>query len=301
MCCLTMPSGEGFESGRGSALLVKSGSIQLVPNNTQPANALSSALIDRFKATFDENPDWAWRFVPSIPFVGRHYRQGSGLLIYASAENFNWLNGNTRPDWLTNDDAWNRYRVQYEMRGRSSADFFPWVGIQPVTDGGLLAAALFVTEQLGQELPTEPRSLLEHISVSNWCKFTIYVPGENKDYIGNIKRSIPSLPYVVGELAVLQPAVVLLPGKAWKRDLFRAAMRGASPSTRFIPVPQFNGTVVSTLLGRFDSPAQELHRRYAGKPLGKWMGRLRRVNGEHAWRYIALLDEALSERLVLAT
>ena len=116
------------------------------------------------------------------------------------------------------------------QQGRSSTDFFPWVGIQPVTDGGLLAAALFVTEQLGQELPTEPRSLLEHISVSNWCKFTIYVPGENKDYIGNIKRSIPSLPYVVGELAVLQPVVVLLPGKAWERPHFRAAMRGRVPA-----------------------------------------------------------------------
>ncbi len=280
---------------------IRSGSIQLVSNDTQPISVLSSALIDRFKATFDGKPDWARPFFPSVPFVGQHYRHGSGILIYASAENFRRKIIESPPDWLTNDDAWNRYRVQYETLGRASTDFFPWVGIQPVTDGGLLAAALFVAEQLGQELPTEPRSLLEHISVSNWCKFTIHVPGENKDYIGNIKRSIPSLPYVVGELAVLQPAVVLLPGKAWKRDLFRAAMRGASPSTRFIPVPQFNGTVVSTLLGRFDSPAQELHRRYAGKPLGKWMGRLRRVNGEHAWRYIALLDEALSKRLVLAT
>lgn len=280
---------------------IRSGSIRLVSNTAQPANTLSSTLIGRFRATFDGKPDWAWPFVPSIPFVGRHYRQGSGILIYASAENFTWLDRKTPPEWLADDDAWNRYRVQYEMLGRSSADFFPWVGIQPVTDGGLLVAALFVAEQLGHELPTEPRSLLEHISLSNWCKFTIKIPGKNKDYVGNLKRSIPSLPYVLGELNELQPALVLVPVKAWNRDLFRAVMRGASPSTRFIPVHQFNGRVVSVRLHRFDSRAQELHRRYAGKPLGEWMGRLRRVNGEHAWRYIALLHEALSERTVLAT
>lgn len=279
------------------------GSIQLFPKNTQPVNALSSALIDRFKKTIEGKPDWAWPFVPSIPFVGRHFRKGNGLLIYASAENFSSLNRNPTPDWLTNDDAWNRYRVQYEMFGRTSEDFFPCVGIQPATDGGLLVAAMFVAEQLGHELPTEPRSLLEHISISNWCKFTIQIPrknqdhiskSNNKDYIGNIKKSIPSIPFVIGELTVLKPAIVLLPGKAWKHAFFRAAMHGASPSTRFIPVHQFNGMVVNTGLRRFDSRAQELHRFYAGKPLGKWMDRLRRISKKHAWRYIALLEEALS-------
>ena len=50
-------------------------------------NTLASDLIQRFKDTFTDVPEWAWPFKPSIPFIGNNYKPENGLLIYASAEN----------------------------------------------------------------------------------------------------------------------------------------------------------------------------------------------------------------------
>ena len=75
----------------------------------------------------------AWPFKPSISLVGKNYEPEKGLLIYASAENLCWLNNTTVPERFKNENAWNRYRVEYEQSGRASTDFFPVVGIQPVT------------------------------------------------------------------------------------------------------------------------------------------------------------------------
>jgi len=42
--------------------------------------------------------------------------------------------------------AWDRYRAAYEECGRDSDDFFPEVGMAPVENGALLAAALYVSK-----------------------------------------------------------------------------------------------------------------------------------------------------------
>jgi hypothetical protein len=41
---------------------------------------------------------WAWPFKPPVPLVGRNYKPGKGLLIYASAENLSWLSKTTAPE-----------------------------------------------------------------------------------------------------------------------------------------------------------------------------------------------------------
>ncbi len=92
-------------------------------------------------------------------------RPGRGLLAYASAENLSWLNRQSPPARFTGADAWNRYRVRYEAIGRKSDEFFPDVGIQPVTNGGLFAAGLFVSERLGLPTCARPRTFLEMIEV----------------------------------------------------------------------------------------------------------------------------------------
>lgn len=111
---------------------------------------LADALVRRFSNTFTQPPSWAWPFVPPIPFVGRNFQPGRGLLVYASAENLSWLYDQGVPSYFRGSDTWNRYRVQYESNGRRSQEFFPRVGVKPVTDGGLLVAALFVADRLTQ-------------------------------------------------------------------------------------------------------------------------------------------------------
>ena len=254
---------------------------------------LAHDLIQRFQDTCTGIPKWAWPFKPSIPLVGKNYRPGRSLLIYASAENLTWANKKEIPERFTNEDSWNRYRVQYEEAGRCSTNFFPSLGIQPASDGGLFAAGWFVADKLGLEVQPTPRAFLETIALTNWCKFSIRSEN-NRDYIGNIKLLTDSLPFVVGELAVLQPVVALVPKAIWKHPLLSAAMRGASPKTKFIPIMQFNATVVHCKLESFSTHTDQLQNQFTDTPLDKWMNHLRSMNHEYAWRYIAMLASMIS-------
>lgn len=146
---------------------------------------MQKALIQRFKDTYTGPPAWAWQFNPPIPLIGKDYKPGEGLLIYASTENLAYLNKEGTPPRFGNEDAWNRYRVVYEQEGRDSKNFFPNIGIQPVTDGGLFAAGLFVAGQCGLPQHSEPRSFLETIAVTNWCKFIIKNK-TNRDYVKDL-------------------------------------------------------------------------------------------------------------------
>ena len=131
---------------------------------------------------------------PPIPLVDKRYKPGKGLLIYASAENLSWLHNEPVPGRFSGNKAWNRYRICYEKRGRNSDDFFPDVGIQPMTDGGLFAAGLFVAQKTGLQQRVKPRTFLETIAASNLCKFSIRAKG-NRDYIYDVKKLANSLPY----------------------------------------------------------------------------------------------------------
>ncbi len=256
-------------------------------------STLTNELIQRFKDTLNGTPpEWAWPFKPSIPLVGENYKPGKGLLIYASAENLSWHNNkkdNPLHQFFTGDNVWNRYRVQYEMSGRHSKDFFPYVGIQPANDGGLLAAGLFTAIKYGLQQETEPRPFLEMIAVTNWCKFSIKSAG-NKDYLRDTKKLTESLSYVVGELALLHPAVVLIPKAVWINPILKAAMIGASPRSLFLPVPQFNARVLNCHLNEYENSVTGLKKQLREPPFAIWMENLCRPIKKHAWRYIAMLD-----------
>jgi hypothetical protein len=260
----------------------------------QTVQPLAAELIDRFKRLFKDPPEWAWPFKPSIPFVGKQYRPGRSLLIYASAENFTWMKNKPTPDRFTTNAAWNRYRVCYEESGRNNPGLFPDVGIQPATDGGLFAAGLFVAQHYRLPRASTPRAFLERIAISNWCKFTIK-SDNNQDYIGDTDKLIASLPYVVSELATLRPRVVLLPKALWDRPVLQAAMRGASPWTVFLPARQFNATVVNTHLRDHNAGAKRLSTRLQGGILANWMAQLQHVNKPNAWRYFAELAGLMAE------
>lgn len=252
------------------------------------ARDLRDRIITAFELLHHKDLEWAWPFRPSIPFVGERYEPGKGLLIYASAENFGWIRNITPPDRYTSPKrAWDRYRAAYEEKAERPEDFFPYAGIQPVNDGGLLTAGLYISQRFGLATHREPRPFLETLAVSNWCKFT---RRNNRDYISNLRRLVDSLPFVVAELAILRPAIVLLPNKAWEKPVLSAAMRGASPGSTFIPAFQFNTTVVNCRLDRFSSAAAILQRKSSGAPLSDWMNRLRGFNKDRSWRYIAYLE-----------
>jgi hypothetical protein len=255
---------------------------------------LNGQLLARFRTLQDKPPAWSWPFPPSCPIVGAKYKPDQGLLVYASAENFTWMTRAAAPARFTDDRAWNRYRACYEEHC-SDKTFFPNVGIQPVTDGGLFAAAMFVSMRLGLAVAGQPRDFLECVAFSNWGKFTVKSrdSARNEDYAGAEDKLGESLSFVVTELVVLQPKVVLVPKSIWRQRLLQAAMRGAAPFTRFLPVPQFNATVVNCTLGQYSTSAKRLRKKFEAEPLGEWMRNLYGFREENAWRYVALLDELL--------
>jgi hypothetical protein len=248
-------------------------------------------LLSEFQALDTGLPEWAWPYAPSIPFIGTEYAVSSGLLVYASAENLAWMYRKPIPERFTSPRAWDRYRAVYEDEGRNSGDFFPIVGMAPVEKGGLLAAALFIAAKLGLPTAETPRAFLETLAVSNWCKF-VTQSKTNQDYVGDPEKLAESLPFVVAELAALQPAVVLVPHSLWKQPALAAAMRQASPRTRYIDVPQFNVTVVNCQPAMADCHERglALRERLQATPLGEWMQELIGFNEANAWRYIAWLD-----------
>ena len=159
-----------------------------------------------------------------------------------------------------------------------------------MSDGGLFATGLFIARKYNLQQRVRPRPFLETLAVTNWCKFSIK-SASNRDYIADVKKLTASLPFVIGELTLLQPAVVLIPKQVWARSILQAAMRGASPQSRFLPVPQFNANVVNCHLKEYDRAASRLRNKLKGTPLALWMNRLSRINKNNAWRYIAMLDE----------
>jgi len=258
-----------------------------------PTNAQRKELINRYKALFTEAPKWAWPFPPSIPFVGHKYKPGSGILIYASAENLVGID--KEPSYrarFTGKAVWDRYRAWYDLFGQSVGTFFPDIGIAPVTNGGLMAAGLFLAMKLKLPRAATPRGLLEKLAISNWCKFTIQSE-RNIDYIGNKSKTLASLGYVVAELTALRPAIVILPSRVWHQPVMREAMRGASAFTRFLPVPQFTPRVVNHTLKPCEALARSLNRSHKGNTLGQWMMNLQGVNKPHAWRYLAAVAKGL--------
>ena len=262
--------------------------------------ALRSALLTDFRTLHSAPPDWAWAYPPPIPFVGREYELGKSLLIYASAENFAWVFKKPVPSRYTTERAWDRYRAAYEDEGRDSDAFFPIVGMAPIEKGGLLTAARFVAEKLGLPVRDEPRAFLETVAVTNWCKYVIKAE-KNEDYVGDIEKLTESLPFVVTELAVLRPAVVLLPHRIWRARSLAAAMRGAAPRTQFLPAPQCNPRVAKDHLGHCEADAKSLRNSLQDTVLGDWVAHIQDFEGTGAWRYLGCLTELLGTETLNST
>ena len=86
--------------------------------------------------------------------------------------------------------------------------------------------------------------------------------------------------------------MALVPRNLWKRPAFAAAMRGASPRTRYIGVPQFNTAVVNCQaeMTNCHEYGMALRERLQATPLGEWMRHLVGFKEANAWHYSAWLE-----------
>jgi hypothetical protein len=251
-------------------------------------------LIAQFESVFRKAPAWAVQFNPSIPFIGKKYQHG-GLMIYASAENLAWLSDASIPDRFKTIKSWNRYRIHYDTEGRGSPHFFPDVGIAPVNNGGLLTAGLWISNRNNLPVAALPRDFLENLCITNFAKFSI-AGKTNVDYIGNAKKLDASLSFVELELAELRPSVVILPHRCWCHNSLQTRLLKISSTTQFVPMPQFNATVVNTGLKFYEARGAQMCQD-ADKMVLEWMRHLRNISIKNAWRYLAKLQEHFDAQL----
>lgn len=218
-------------------------------------NAITEKLLDRYDSLFKTNlksgqPDWAVmknnepeRLVhPTIPFVGKNYcEQKLRIMLYASAENLNNYSGH-----LDNDDmAIDRHRRYYEESAVKNY-FFPMVHIAPMEDGCLMNVLKYVSERMGLSLPDNPREFLECIAFGNFCKFSIRSQDHNIDYAKDKPKLNYSIPYVLSDLELLKPDVVIMPATIYKT--VKQEISKAISNTLILPIYQINaGTINRTI------------------------------------------------------
>jgi hypothetical protein len=253
------------------------------------------SLIGRYQTLVEAPPEWAYRLSPSIPFVGEEYFNSSRkLAVYASAENLShYERGKTPiPDYHHDERVWNRHRA---ARDSSDNRFFPFVHIAPVEKGGLLVAALFVTQLLGEEPDTaSPSELLESLVVANVGKFSIRTGGKaNRDYASNMTYLQDSLPLFETDLECLMPDILVIPKTIFRHSQVQRIVRRAAPNVMVIPVPQFIPQVLNMHLQPREGRAVCLRQELRGSKIEAWIGSLKGVKREYVYRYLAELERII--------
>lgn len=257
----------------------------------------SSQLLADYRSIGIEPPVWAYPLPPSIPFVGHEYGRWGGIMVYASAENLSHYERGAKaePDFLKDERRFNRHRAALACDPGNSS--FRRVHMAPFDNGSLLVATLYlIWLRFGDEV-ADPIELLESIAAANFCKFSISVgnDGSNRDYAGG-PQVLASLPYVLADLRVLRPSVVIMPGKMLRRLGVREQLSDAAPNAEFIPIPQFNQRVVNVHLKKHTLRAAELQKELQETVLADWIGRLKGYTPGYPYRFLAEMDDVLSHQ-----
>lgn len=188
-----------------------------------------------------------------IPFVGQSYdRQETNLLLYASAENLSSYNARKK-DYLDCDDyAINRHRNSFHESVSNPDTFFPNVHIQPVNDGCLAIAALYIYLKFQNFDKRCPAEFLENIALANYCKYSIQSSsarsgGRNQDYAGNPDYLAESHAYIEHDIKILKPDYIIMPKTIYWTDRdFIDRIRG---NARIIPIYQINARNINLRIG----------------------------------------------------
>lgn len=248
-------------------------------------------------------PDWAVKnkknqgsfILPSIPFIGHEYYSSPlRIAVYASAENLSYYDSGKETNQKKleikekEEISWNRHR---ESMSLTNGEFFPYVHIQPVTDGGLLCAALFVYNNLSEEKFNGTRhEFIEKLTIANSGKYSISGTGENKDYAGKWEYLKVSLPFLEFDFDQLQPTVVIIPGSIYKHEKVRELLKNA----KVISVNQIGHFGINVHLKKYDSRAKELKENLKEDILSEWTANIGNASvKKNFYRYYAQIEERL--------
>lgn len=196
-----------------------------------------------------------------IPFVGKYYaQQDTRILLYASAENLSGYN-RKGSDYLDDDDyAVNRHRSSFDSSVSDPSVFFPNIHIQPVNDGYLAIAALYIYLKFQPVDRITPAEFLERIAVANYCKYTIQpAPGKpkNRDYAGNSGYLAESHVYIENDIRILRPDYIIMPKTIYWAD--RDFVDGHKAGAKIIPIYQINARNINFRIKEHPiTPLQEL-------------------------------------------
>ena len=270
---------------------------------TDTESRLVQDLVGKFKQLLERCPipPWAFQYKPAVPFVGKDYESGPRILVYGSAEHLgSWAEKVTF--FKDPEKAFLRrwhWRQYYSQHPEKQHQFFgPGIGIEPFDTGGLLVAAYYVARRLGMATRNTPQDFVETLAVSNWCKFSI--SPRSKDYADNPAKLKPSFAYVVEEIKLLKPSVVILPHKTYQCQK-KATDEACREKPRFfVPVPQFAYWVINHHLKPFAPRASEMRAEMdrTEPTIAKWMGEItvRGAKKGNHWRFLAAVADVLDQQ-----
>lgn len=255
---------------------------------------MTSKLLSTYRDIGHEPPSWAYQLPPSIPFVGNEYGKWNGILVYASAENLSHYERtpSTIPEYIHDDRVLNRHRAAFECN--TNGGFFDEVHMEPFQNGSLLVAcSYFIWKQFGETIE-HPTELLESIAAANFCKFSI--SGKvNKDYAGDFKKQMESLPYVLADLESLKPGHVLIPKKFLTNATVKTELQRIAPNTKFWGLPQFNATVINTHLKKHAERSKVIRDKMKGTSLATWIDHLEGYGEGFPYRFLVEIDDVLHD------
>ena len=208
----------------------------------------------------------------TIPFVGREYFEEGNkrILVYASAEvlsDYAIGNENGRP-WLEDDEiALNRHRIFYDKESNNNK-FFPDIHIQPMTDGALFTAVLYIAIKLGiVHENINVREFYERIAVGNYCKYTKeterqynyrnngVAEGEkaNIDYTKLSAKEArkyleESHPYLIEDIRILQPDLIILPEMLYNKN--KEFLNEITKGIKKLPIYQMNRQPINMTIAK---------------------------------------------------
>ena len=215
-----------------------------------------------------------------------------------------WLNDNTQ--------AVNRHRVLFD-ESESTSWFFPNVHIQPMNDGTLATAVLYIASRFVEIGADKPREFYERIAIANYGKYTKetehqenirtgkgnYGSDTNTDYTQmSIKKARECLqeshPFLKIDLEILRPEIIILPEKLYYRDRKYFDEIANAVNAKIIGIYQMGPTPINCTIPKYYAPKdfQALH-----PTVKEWTAQIKRVSQKKYLSVFTYLDHILEHDL----
>ena len=113
---------------------------------------------------------------------------------------------------LSSSEHENYYRHRFLfLNYLQDYDKFPNIHIQPIKDGSLLTVIRYIVDKVYKNsFSINPFDFIEEISVGNFCKYSIRSI-KNIDYAQNYKRLSESIEFIISDLRLIKPDLIILP------------------------------------------------------------------------------------------